>query len=36
MAVELKEHDYDFMEVLDENEEIEVQYEEIAREYERA
>ena len=36
VATELKEQDYDFMEVLDENEEFEVQYDEMAREYERA
>lgn len=33
MAQEMKDQDYDFMEVLDENEEIENQYEELASEY---
>jgi hypothetical protein len=35
MAKDLKEQDYDFMEVLDENEEIENLYDELTRERER-
>jgi len=35
MAKDLKDQDYDFMEVLDENEEIENMYEDLARERER-
>ena len=35
LARELKEQDYDFMEVLDENEEIENLYDELARDKER-
>lgn len=35
LAVDIKEQDYDFLEVLDENEEIEGHYEELAREYEK-
>lgn len=33
LAHELKDQDYDFMEVLDENEEIENQYDELMAEY---
>lgn len=35
MAKDLKDQDYDFMEVLDENEEIENLYDELTRERER-
>lgn len=35
MAREMKDQDYDFLEVLDENEEIEGMYEEMARDRER-
>jgi hypothetical protein len=35
IARDLKEQDYDFMEVLDENEEIENMYEELARDKQR-
>ncbi|TNV84878.1 hypothetical protein FGO68_gene10895 [Halteria grandinella] len=35
LAIDIKEQDYDFLEVLDENEEIEGHYEELAREYEK-
>ncbi len=35
LAFEIKDQDYDFMEVLEENEEIENQYEELAQEYQR-
>ena len=35
LAHELKDQDYDFMEVLDENEEIEGQYEELMSEYQK-
>jgi peptidoglycan hydrolase CwlO-like protein len=36
VANELKEQDYDFMEVLDEQEDLEGQYDDLARDYENA
>jgi hypothetical protein len=35
LATELKDQDYDFLEILDENEEIENHYEELANEFQK-